>query len=199
MQEWMPLQDICEITQGVVLSRLRDQRGEPFKVIQIRNLNALELDDPLEVERLSPFRARSVKEGDVLLSLRGSPIRAAVVPEGMKRCVASPNIAVIRPKGPKLFTNDAALNPYYLAGLLSSEYMNRILDTYLGGGAVPSLSVRTLRMLKVPVPMPDLQEDFAEAFKAHNRASANAERLVARQRERLEAELIHQFGEDHAH
>lgn len=197
MQNWIGLQHICEVTQGAPLSRLRHENGIPFRIIQIGNLNTLEPDDDLEVERLSS-RAPYVRPGDVLVSLRGSPIRAAVVPEGMDDCVASPNIAILSLRNPRTPMNDDGLDPYFLAGLFSSDYMNRALNAYLGGGAVPSLSVRTLRALKVPVLEPQLQRDFAEAFKAHNRTTVNSQKLVAFQRERLEAELTLQLGENHA-
>lgn len=191
------LQDLCRMSSGPSISRLKSTQGDPFRIIQVADLNSLDPEQELEIERLPIYHTPTVDPGDVLLSLRGSPIRAAVVPEGMLGCVASSNIAVLRLKQPKSDKYPDGLDPYYLAGLLGSEYMSQILAAYSGGEVVVSLSIRNLRILEVPVPPKKLQGYFAEAFKSQRKFSMNMQKLLALQAKSLEAELnLHFRRED---
>jgi hypothetical protein len=193
--EWVALQDLCEVSQGAPLSRLRNDQGKEFDVIQVADLDLLAYGAALSTERLSPDQTPTVQPDNVLLSLRGSPIRAAVVPEKMAGSVASPNIAVLNLKPPKKGEYDReGIDPHFLAGLLSSEYMRNHFKAYSDGGAVTSLSVRKLREVEIPIPSVYLRDTFAAAFRSRGQISASARKLMALQSERLEAELDFHLG-----
>lgn len=191
----MTLQDLCEVTQGAPLSRLRSDQGKEFDIIQVADLDLLAYGAELSAERLWPDQTPTVQPDNVLLSLRGSPIRAAVVPEKMAGCVASPNIAVLNIKHPKKGEHDrGGIDPHFLAGLLSSTYMRNYFKAYSDGGAVTSLSVRRVREVEVPIPSVYLQDNFAAAFRSQGQISVSARKLMALQTERLEAELDFHLG-----
>jgi restriction endonuclease S subunit len=185
---WIPLEDLGVIEQGPNLARFRHPAGEAFQIVQIRNLDRLEVTGILEVEtalasKADPFR---IKAGQVLVSLRSTPVKAAAVPTSVAGCLAGSNLAVVAPR--------AGVDSHYLAGLLSSTFMKHRLDEIMGGTVIPSLSVSFLRKLKLPMPPLDEQQTLAEGFKSLDRYGELALTLIERRTLRLEAQLSKLFG-----
>lgn len=192
----MTLGELCDVSQGATLSRLKDEHGELYKIIQIADLDGLNAYSPLDFQKLSKDKTPTVQVGDVLLSLRGLPIRATVVPVGMWDCVPSPNLAVIRPRPPTQRDPIDGVEPNYLAGLLGSAFMIRDLYARSGGGTIFSISIRKLKELKVPVPPGHVQDYFGKAFSARHQLVVAMNELAELQSERLDAELAIQLGRE---
>lgn len=178
--------------QGATLSRLRDDRGDPVRVIQIRNLDRLEVASDLEEEKYlrDKIAKFQVEAGQVVVSLRSNPVKASVVPEPLKGCLAGSNLAVIKLR--------SGVNPYYLAGMIRSTLINRRLSSLIGGTVIPSLSVAALRKAELPMVSAEYQRLLAEGFQAHDSYAALAARLTERRGTRLEAQLEMLFGEKDA-
>jgi restriction endonuclease S subunit len=188
MTEWVRLDSICHVAQGATLTRLRSDEGSPVKVLQIRNLNALELNGDIEEESLQidldgPYVLRT---GQIVVSLRGVPIKASVVTQEQAGNVAGSNLAILTPHH--------EVEPYYLAGLFGTKYLNNFLGGLVGGTVIPSLSVRVLREFQVPLPPLEHQRAFAEAFRALDLYQRLVRELTALRTERLELQLATSLG-----
>ena len=176
------------------MTRLRSNAGTPIKVLQIRNLSSLELsgdieEEPLQFDSDAPFVLR---EGQVVVSLRGLPIKASVVTEAQRGFVAGSNLAVLTPER-------ESLDAYYLAGLFSTRYLNDSLRAFVGGTTIPSLSIRVLRGFEIPVPPLEQQLVFAEAFRSLDRYQQLTRKLTELRVNRLEAQLATSLGNYHGH
>uniref|UniRef100_A0A7C9P5N3 site-specific DNA-methyltransferase (adenine-specific) n=1 Tax=Muribaculaceae bacterium Z82 TaxID=2304548 RepID=A0A7C9P5N3_9BACT len=110
------------------------------------------LDTKLEKLRL--------KNGDLIVSKSGAPFKVAVaeVPEG-QTILASGNIYIIR-------LNTERVNPYYVAAFLASEDGKEIMGRMVVGTAIPSLPIKNLRAMEIPVPSMEEQEAIADAYRA---------------------------------
>lgn len=187
---WAALEEFGIIRQGATLSRIRSPEGMRLGVVQIRNLDALEVDNKLDEETFMTTRTdmHRTKMGDVLISLRSSPIKAAVVPAEVEGSVVGSNIAILTPHG--------NVSSTYLAGLLSSEFMRQQLDELIGGTIIPSLSVAVLRSVKLPMPNYEQQEAIAKGFRLLDRYKKLSYLLIEERETRMEAELARFFGDD---
>jgi restriction endonuclease S subunit len=188
---WLPLEKIAEVTQGATLSRLKDPKGKAVPVVQIRNLNTLEVGGDLEVgtfdvQKAGQYRAR---EGQVLVSLRGVPVKASVVPDREAEWMIGSNLAIITPQD--------NVDPYYLAGLLRSEFMNQKIDKLIGGVTVASLSLKQLRLIELPLLVEEEQRVLSNAFRALDKYTLLTQELVRLRVQRTEAQLLKLFGEAH--
>jgi hypothetical protein len=112
----------------------------------------------------APRRARQLLEpGDVLLSTVRP--QAALAPAALEGALASTAIAVLRPRPP--------LAAAYLVQALRFALERGLLR--LAGAVVPSLGLRALRALRIPLPGPDRQRAIAARLE---RAEAEARRLA---------------------
>lgn len=192
MVSWVQLGDLCQVTQGVSITRLREDLGEETAVVQTRNLDKLEVTgEPDKVPLAQVKASQLLKAGDVLISLRGTPVRASVVTTHQANFVASSNLAVVLLKD-----TSGNLDPTYLAGLLRSHYMNRHFSLQTGGGKLPSFSLRTIRDIEIPVPSAAKQAALAKAFLALENYQEVARELVDLRTEQLESELSAQLDGD---
>jgi restriction endonuclease S subunit len=191
MVSWAQLGDLCQVTQGVSITRLRDDIGKETSVVQMRNLDKLEVTGEPDKMLLAQVKAgQFLKAGDVLVSLRGTPVRASVVTAHQADFVASSNLAVVSLKG-----TPRDLDPMYLAGLLRSRYMDRRFSPQTGGGKIPSFNLRTIRDLDIPVPSATKQAALAAAFLALENYEEVAHELVDLRTKQLESELLTQLNE----
>lgn len=165
-----------QIFQGLQASRYQDDDVAPYRMVNVRNLDGLSVDSDLSEEQLRREIPEQylLRQGDVVVALRGSTLKASVVPNEAADSLASQNLAVIRPQP----TVDAV----FLAGLLRSRWIQRILSgLYVQSGvqaqAVPVLTVKQLRELEIPLPSLEEQQKLAAAF------------LAAEQLERVTAEI----------
>lgn len=190
--KWVPLEELGEVQQGATLSRFRHEGGNSLRVIQIRNLDKLEVASDLEEEKYLGEKVATyrVEVGQVLVSLRANPVKASVVPEPLKGCLAGSNLAIVKPR--------QDVDPYYLAGLIRSDFINRRLSNLIGGTVIPSLSVAVLRKAELPAVSAEYQSLLADAFRALDNYATLAAKVTERRGVRLEAQLEALFGESNA-
>lgn len=187
------LEEMFDMSQGIVTSRLKDGGGKPVKVVQTRNLAGLEVEDDVDTLELNlPRKSGRLKKGDILVHLKTLPLRASVATQRDVGSIAGTNIAILtRPED--LNDPEEQFDPYYLAGMLRTRYMNRVLTSRLGGESVSSLSLRTLRTLPVPLPPPEVQTAMARAFRNLEKYARLTEDLVEARSEQLEIALDSYF------
>lgn len=171
------------VRQGAGLTRLRDETGDLFRVIQTRDLSPAGIAGRSELQegrlagrQLNQFAARA---GQVLMPLFASSLHPVVVGEEHEGCIVSSNIAIIT-------VNSEWILAEYLAAVLNSESAHVRLKRVAAGASIQMLSVASLREFLVPVPALEVQEQFARAFGLLQRAKRAAERLVQAEAHRLE-------------
>lgn len=101
-----------------------------------------------------------LKTGDLVISKNGAPFKVAVaeVPDG-DIILANGNLYIIR-----LDTN--IIDPYFVAAFLSSEDGREILERYVVGTAIPSLPLKNLKNIQVPVPSMEKQRTIAKTYQS---------------------------------
>lgn len=179
------IEKLCSVQQGATLGRIKVEDGEQLPLIQIRHLSGLELSGEPDLATFDDEKAEGyrLEANQVVVSLRGIPIKASVVREPYVGAICGSNVAVLTIKDPN------RCDPYYLAGLLSSKYLNARLSSLIGGSTVPSLSVRQLREFKIPVPAIADQRTLVRAFKGFETYEHVTEQLLTAHAQRLEAHL----------
>ncbi|MDO4806713.1 MAG: N-6 DNA methylase [Coriobacteriales bacterium] len=118
-------------------------------------------DDLPFLSELTPkLQKHALRSGDLLISRIGQPYRIAVadVPEGTI-IVPSSNIFVVR-------VNPEDIDPYYLAAYLQSSRGMWELDRASSGGAVLSISAKTLREVEIPYLEPYETEDVVWSYQS---------------------------------
>jgi hypothetical protein len=173
-----PLDELVQISQGITLSRYRDDKGAQERIVNARNLDQLYIKGDLSLEQLkvSNLARYQLKTDDVVITIRGTPLKAAVVTAEVAGSLAGQNLAMLRPK--------EDINPVYLAVVLCSKWLERSLATLYGqSSATQLISIAQLRKLQIPLPDLDTQEKIAKLFLSAERArKITLEALETRQK-----------------
>lgn len=185
------LKELATIIRGMNTTPKKDleqQEGEYHllqladvqdRKIQFQKLNAIDLEP-------DKANAYEVKEGDILLSSRGTAIKIAIVPALDKKLIASHNFIVIRPN------ND--VNSYFIKSFLESPIGTYYIRSKQKGTAVMVLSVKDIE--SIPVPKVDMktQNKLGAAFAE---ADDELEKAIQRAKDKYNSdyyELYEQLG-----
>lgn len=177
----LPLKSLTEqIFQGISLSRYRDEKGSPERIVNVRDLEELYVTDELSVEQLTVpnLDKHQLNTGDVVIAIRGMPLRASVITDQLQGSLAGQNLAVLRPSLEKV-------NPVYLAVVMRSEWLARSLEKfYASSTGTQLLKLAQLRNLEIPLPGLATQGKLAQLFLATERATRiTLEKVETRQRQ----------------
>ena len=93
----------------------------------------------------------------MLLASRGTVLKCAVFKEQSIKCIASPNITVIRP-------NKNVLSAEYLKVFFDSKPGSIALDALKQGEIIVAISYQELKNLKIPLPTLEEQKKISEKF-----------------------------------
>ncbi|MFI6712749.1 restriction endonuclease subunit S [Nonomuraea sp. NPDC050478] len=125
---------------------VKDLAGETLAK-KVLHKTSRELDEKFAGARLAP--------GDVVLAVRGSYERSAVVPASLVGANISRDVVRIAPL--------PGLHPEYLQCYLQSSFVKRYLRRHARGVAVKGVNTAAIRALPVVVPPLDIQEDIVGA------------------------------------
>ncbi len=145
------LDRIAEILQSRVRQDSSSDSPE-IPVIQGRDLGVRNLT-PDDLARWQPSdlsRAIFVQEGDVLIQRIGDRPKAALANAALDRTLASDTVFIIR-----LRSEHRARGPY-LVGFLNSPAGQKRLASVRTSSVIPSLSIKNVRGLRVPLSDPSL-------------------------------------------
>lgn len=155
------MDDLGRLSQGITPNRYELPGGPPMRLLQVMNLEGLIVQarpedrrESLDAQRVESALAR---EGQVLIALRTSSVRAAVVPATLTDAVVSNSLTI-------LDVDTEIADPLFVAGLLSSEAMRRRFEPMSSGTAVQGISLAKFRTLKVELPSLERQRAFARVF-----------------------------------
>lgn len=113
------------------------------------------------IEKLDPKYAKAcIQTGDLVLTKIGSAFRAAVVevPEG-QTVVATGNLYVVR-------LDTERVDPYFVAAFLASDDGRELVLRRMTGTTIPTLSLKDLREVEIPLPPMEAQRAVAERYQA---------------------------------
>ena len=155
----MPLEALYDIVQGAYLKKQPDEEGVQRLVVRVQNLEGLEVvgeffEEELAADKADRFR---VQAGQIVVALRGMPLKAAVVGEMHQTLVVNSNFAVLKP-----ITDEA--DPYFVVGLLRSGAFNQRIAPQFTGNTLQSLKLSQLKKFEIPVVGPEMQQQIGQVF-----------------------------------
>ncbi|MBD2102314.1 restriction endonuclease subunit S [Leptolyngbya sp. FACHB-261] len=151
------------LTQGLSVSRYRDNGGESEFIVNVKDLEKLHIEHDLEQIKLNntaSIQRYRLRKNDVVIAIRGSLLKSSVVTEASEGSIAGQNVAIFRPKDLK------QVNPGYIAVLMRSKWMEKLLYTpqKRSSTTLPSIRVSELRELKIPLPEINTQNQIVQLF-----------------------------------
>jgi len=165
--QFMQLEKLGQISQGITLSRYANDQGETYRVITVSDLEKLCIED-VKVQAqlaLSDCERYKLLKNDVVIAIRGTILKSSVVTASLEGSVSNQNTVFFRSK-----LNE--VNPLYLAVLLRSEYFEQMQSFKKRQSTTtqPSIKVAELRNLEIPLPDLYTQDQVAQLFLSIERA-----------------------------
>lgn len=107
------------------------------------------------------YTRASVKRGDVVIAIKGSSFKAALITDDAENRVISSNLIALR-------LNNTVLPEILVAYLNSPEGQQNLLSISKGA-AIPSINPNDLLVLSIPIISSDVQEKIKEYLEASDR------------------------------
>ena len=149
--------------------------GEPF--INAGHLQNGTIDytnmDYISSEKLNSLSGARIQSGDILLCLRGSLGKYAVVSKSGGAPASS--IAVIR-------ADAKVMNPNFLAHVVSSSIFQKQIEIENNGSSQPNLSASSVENFLIPYPDVIEQERIATALSDMDELIASLEKLISKKK-----------------
>ena len=166
MIDQMRLDECCiSISDGDHLPPPKSDCGVPF--ITISNIdpvnNSIDFSDTMTVPKKyydSLLGIRKALVGDILYSVVGSFGIPVLIKEN-KEFVFQRHIAILRP-------NSKIVRPAYLYYIMKSKSFYAQADSYAIGSAQRTISLSSLRRMKVSIPSTDVQDQVIAALTAYD-------------------------------
>lgn len=190
----MNLGDMAQVFAGRAVKRASpDTDSRPLRIVGLRDIGRrmAPLTDLEEVEVAEGDEgARSLLQpGDVLVTSRGSNIRAAVVREEHAGAVAGPNLIVVRLGG--------FLRPELLAAYLRHPFISAQLLREFSGSSTAGFTIDSLRRIDLQITddgCADLLADLVQRVDAYSEYQARAVELHQALADEAIFEHLNPFG-----
>ena len=175
MAKWIEksLGEIAEVTKlaGFEFAKYIKYNDEG-EIIALRALNLrngeLDLTDVKRISReVSEKLTRSkIYKGDILLTYTGNGYGNCAIIEEDNKYHLAPNICKIVPNSEKVF-------PYYLYCYIYSKAFYIQMSNNMTGSCQPTIPMKTIRLLKIPVPEMSVQLSIANIIGLLNQKIQN--------------------------
>lgn len=126
------------------------------------------------------YRRTILRDGDIMIALRGIIGRAAIVPSQLAGCNLTRGIARISPN-PSIVCGD------FLFHALNGPDFQNLINRQANGSALQEISIATLRNARVVLPPIPEQRRIAEILSTWDRAIERVEALIANARTQKQA------------
>jgi restriction endonuclease S subunit len=186
------LDQLVRITQGIPVSRHKDEYGKFCRVVSPKYLDGMTLGDSIDEVQLNVDLAKhELVKNDIVVVLRYNIGKAALITEIFSGCVADNNLAVLRcERSPNVL-------PEYLVSVLNSQWFyHSQLSAITGSSTVISISLTQLRQLKIPVPDLITQSKLADLFFSLDKLKKYSLSALKIRQEITEESLFQLFGEN---
>ncbi|QUW23066.1 N-6 DNA methylase [Sporosarcina sp. Marseille-Q4063] len=174
------LKDVATLFRGFnVGSKNKERSDGKFRIVRLSDVQngklMMENISRYHIENNAKINFYELQEDDVILSIRGNSLKAAVVPADDEDLLLSQNFMGIRCNN--------RLNPDFLKVYLESPLGQYLLTNKMSGTAIPTLSRKDIETLEIPLPPIEEQQQMMEQYIAK-------EVQVEKEIERLKAELM---------
>lgn len=171
--EYKEIGDIADVTKlaGFEFTKYIDYIDDG-KIIALRALNLrngeLDLSDIKRIDRdVSDSLVRSkLYKNDILLTYTGNGYGDCAIIEENNKYHLAPNICKITP-------NEDAVEPYFLYSYIRTSEFYKTMSNHMTGSSQPTIPMKTIRVLKVPVPPMDIQKKVASMVLSINQKIKN--------------------------
>lgn len=166
--ETVSIGDVADVTKlaGFEFTKYIEY-NETGEIIALRALNlrngTLDLTDIKRIDRsVSEKLPRSkLYINDILLTYTGNGYGDCAIVEENDKYHLAPNICKIVP-------NPEKINPYFLYSVIRSSYFYQQMKNYIGGSSQPTIPMKTIRVLQVPYPPIQTQNQIASILHGIN-------------------------------
>lgn len=148
-----------------------------MRVVNISDLSEGVVDyttvKEMNVRTTKKTEENHIMAGDVLVTLRGTDLRAALVDEKSSGAVISSNLLALRLK--------KTIMPEIVVAWLNSPQGQQTLNTRSGGGIIQGIKISEMMEISVPVPSPEIQREIVDFYKniqEHRRIIKREEELL---------------------
>ena len=157
------LQDIVDITRGVSISTKEyGEKGVPY--VRILNIESWAINTKnmayISEKIRKNLKKAQLRGGEILVSITGTIGKVAVVPQSLKGALVSSDIAVLRLKRPV-----KEISTFYLAHILTSDYVMKQLKRKKVGQYIPRVNVQDLKSILIPILPRKEQEEMEKEVK----------------------------------
>ena len=150
--------DIAEVTKlaGFEFTKHINYKDDG-EIIALRALNLrkgeLDLSDIKRIDKdVSEFLVRSkLYKNDIILTYTGNGYGDCAIIEENNKYHLAPNICKITPKAD-------IIEPYFLYSYIRSNEFYKTISNHMTGSSQPTIPMKTIRILKVPVPPKNIQK-----------------------------------------
>lgn len=180
-KQMVRLEELVDIFQGAYLKKQPHEDGIWERVVRISNLTGLELSGEFVQEELAADKADRfrVRTGQIVVALRGTPLKASVVGAPHEGVVVNSNFAVL--------TAVTDVDPFFLVGLLRSATFNRSIWSRFSGNTVPSLKPSQLMKFEIPLVSDEVQRQMGRVFRAMERYQTAVMALLEERGQQVES------------
>ena len=156
---------IKEIRRGIHipasrLDELLSKEETDYQYLSMANFYNINQDLPYLKNVDRRMERYSLSTNDIIISKNGAPVKVGIVPDmkSNKHIIANGNVYIIR-------LNETLANPYYIKALFESETGMQLLASITAGAVIPTISLDSLKNLKIPLPPIAEQNTIADGYK----------------------------------
>lgn len=177
------LGELAEIRAGAsIRGKLPVDPDGNALAIQQGDISVAGISETLARISYPKFDRYQLKDGDVLLRSKGTPMVAAEFKERLNvplPTIAAASVLILHPK-------EMLIRPRYLAWLLNSPWMQDVFSSIKSGTHIPVLAVRDL--VNAELPLPSLEEQ--EKICALSELAMRHEELASEYRQKIDMFLV---------
>ncbi|MBN1052412.1 hypothetical protein DV092_10245 [Clostridium botulinum] len=141
---------IAETLRGVSMSKndleeLKDEHGYYYLNVKDIQEGKINYDDAYKIELKKSIWQKKycIKEGDIIITSKGSAFKSAIVTNEYKKAIISSNLMIIRVNNDKC--NSIVLNKY-----LNSKFGKQMIESIFTGSTMKVISPTKLNSLAIP-------------------------------------------------
>lgn len=165
----MKLEDVANISIGILTSREKNQYGEyEYKIFNLKNYDEKEEYEIVKMPR--NLQSKLTKKGDILIKLI-YPNRVIYIGEDMENLLVPSQMCLIR-------VDKNKANPQFLKWYLESDIGRQNLLQGITGSIIPKISVSSLRKIEIPKISIEKQNETAELIELWGKEKRILEEII---------------------
>ena len=142
------------------LDELLSKEETDYQYLSMANFYNINQDLPYLKNVDNSIERYSLSKNDIIISKNGAPVKVGIVPDmkNNKHIIANGNVYIIR-------LNEELANSYYIKAFFDSEIGMQLFAGITAGSVIPTISLDSLKSLKIPLPPIAEQNKIADGYK----------------------------------